>query len=119
MLGPLTDADIVAMASISREYHPNALFSAGSFENNRTGRVVNHIWIIGLVGLALEQMRRPGRILSVNVNHIKPTLADQRLRFEMEASSLDPMSERAKFEFKAISNSGDICAIGEVIIAMG
>lgn len=119
VLGPLADADILAMASISREYHPSALFEAGPFEQDTSGRVVNHIWVIGLVDLALKRILRPERILSVNVRHLKRPLVNQQLRFEMAPASLDPMSEKARLDFTARVDSGELYASGEVIVTTG
>jgi hypothetical protein len=117
-LGPISEAHIVEMASISREYHPNMLFGVSSDQRAVFFRICSSMWISGLLDHALRYLGWPERVLSVNIRRYQTAISARPLCLELMAQSLDPMTNRARLEFIVTQGDAGVVASGVIIAAI-
>lgn len=116
-LGPVSDSDIIGMATLSREYHPGMLFGGSNPDGVKCSRTLSKIWITGLLDIALRSLVWPERILGVTISHKGACLAGRRISLELEASSLDTMTNRATLTFKVRQKDSGVIASGAVVVS--
>jgi len=88
-LGPVTAYDALAMAGLSRDFHPVRILNDVAAEAGHPGLVLHPLLISGFVGHALSQMAAGYGMSGITISYLAPAYQDDTLVLDCTLAARD------------------------------